>query len=327
MQYGRQSYAKGGFGAGIMGEFKNAFKLPDNGLMQLIFINVASFVGILIIEVPLVLFGFEDLFNSIVRGLMLPGSFLEFLKQPWSLISYFFLHSREYGARDGIGFMHILFNMYGLYIFGKIIKEFLGGSKVVSLYVLGGLSGGLVYLLIYNLLPNTSNFIGPMMLGASAGVYAVVIGSAVLMPDYTLHLMFFGPVRIKYLALGFMLLAYVGLIGQNAGGDLAHLGGAALGFIFIKQLQSGTDLGKPVHWFLTFMKSFFIRQPKVHVSYKKTTSEKASGKKKTTASKTDSAAGSEVSQEEIDAILDKISQYGYESLSKDEKQKLFSAGK
>lgn len=322
MQYGRQSYGKGGFGSGMMDEFKNAFKLPDNGLMQIIFINVAVFVVFMILRVVLTLSGGGEVYDGLMSWFIMPASMSAFLVKPWTLITYFFMHE---------GFMHILFNMLFLYWFGIIIKEFLGGSKVVSLYILGGIVGGLFYLLIYNLIPYFGDRVDTsVMLGASAGVYAVVVGAATLMPNYTMHLIFLGPVRIKYIAIFYVLMSFAQSTGSNAGGNLAHLGGAALGFLFIKQLQSGLDMGKPVHWFLMFVKSFFVHQPKVHVSYKRSASEKASAKKKSkpTSSKTKSASStSDVSQEEIDDILDKISQYGYESLTKEEKQKLFSAGK
>lgn len=318
MQYGRQSYSRGGFGSGILGEFKNAFKLPDNGLMQIIFINVAVFVVFMIARVVLILSGGEAIYSTLLSWFIMPASVSVFLVKPWTIITYFFMHE---------GFMHILFNMLFLYWFGIIIKEFLGGSKVVSLYVLGGIVGGIFYLLIYNLLPYFSDRVeASVMLGASAGVYAVVVGAATLMPNYTIHLLFLGPVRIKYIAIFYVLMSFANTVGANAGGNLAHLGGAALGFLFIKQLQVGVDMGKPVHWFLMFIKSFFVHQPKVHVSYKKSASEKASAKRKATKSKSSAPLGADVSQDEIDAILDKISQYGYESLTKDEKQKLFSAG-
>jgi len=318
MQYGRPSYGRGGFGSGILEEFKNAFKLPDNGLMQLIFINVAVFVVFSLLHVILFFLQATSLYEVIESYFLLPASFSAFIIKPWTLITYFFMHG---------GFMHIIFNMLFLYWFGLIIKEFLGGSKVVSLYVLGGIAGGLLYLLMYNLVPPfTGNVNTSVMLGASGGVYAVVVGAATLMPNYTMHLLFFGPVRIKYIAIVYVFISLVNTTGANAGGNLAHLGGAALGFIFIKQLQSGTDLGKPVYWFISFVKSFFVHQPKVRVSYKKSPSDKTSSKKKPTSRAASSSVSSDVSQAEIDAILDKISQYGYESLTKDEKQKLFSAG-
>lgn len=318
MQYGRQPYGGRGPGSGFLDEFKNAFSQYDNGLMQIIFINVAVFVVMILLRVILIFSGAEELYTSIIGLLAIPASITSFLHKPWTLITYFFLHE---------GFLHILFNMLFLYWFGLIIKEFLGSGKVISLYVLGGITGGLFYLLIYNLFPYFANRVdASIMLGASAGVYAVVVGAATLAPNYSMHLLLLGPVRIKYIALFYVLLSFAQTTGANAGGNLAHLGGAALGFIFIKQLQGGTDLGRPVHWFINFVKSFFVHQPKVRVSYKKSASEKASAKKQSTTSSKASNA-SDVSQDEIDAILDKISQFGYESLSKDEKQKLFNAGK
>lgn len=319
MDYGRQPYGgRGGFGSGILDEFKNAFRQYDNGLMQIIFINLAVFVVMILLRVILIFSGAESVYSSILGILAIPASFDAFLHKPWTLITYFFLHE---------GFLHILFNMLFLYWFGIIIKEFLGSGKVISLYVLGGIIGGLFYLSIYNLVPYFANRVdASIMLGASAGVYAVVVGAATLAPNYVMHLLLLGPVRIKYIALFYVLLSFANTTGANAGGNLAHLGGAALGFIFIKQLQSGTDLGKPVHWFISFVKSFFVRQPKVRVTYKKSASEKASAKTKS-AGTFKSKNTSDVSQDEIDAILDKISQAGYESLSKEEKQKLFNAGK
>jgi rhomboid family protein len=318
MQYGRQSYGRGGFGASIMDEFKNAFKLPDNGLMQIIFINVAVFVLFSVFNVVMFFLGASELYNTIESYFLIPASIPAYLSRPWTLITYFFMHG---------GFMHIIFNMLFLYWFGMIIKEFLGGAKVVSLYVLGGIAGGLLYLLMYNLIPQlVQNVDNSVMLGASGAVYAIVVGAATLSPNYTMHLLFFGPVKIKYIALVYVFMSFVNTAGANAGGNLAHLGGAALGFLFIKQLQNGLDLGKPVHWFLTFVKSFFVHQPKVHVSYKRSTSEKTTGSKRKATKSASTSKSSDISQEEIDAILDKISQHGYESLSKDEKQKLFSAG-
>jgi len=314
MQYGRQSYDRGSFGSGIMDEFKNAFTLPDNGLMQIIFINVAVFIAFMIAKVILVLSGGESIYDTLLSFVVMPASISAFLHKPWTLITYFFMHE---------GFMHIIINMLFLYWFGTIIKDFLGGAKIISLYVLGGIAGGLFYLFIYNFIPFFEDRVSlSVMLGASAGVYAVVVGAATLTPNFTMHLLFFGPVRIKYIALFYVLMSFAQSTGANAGGNLAHLGGAAVGFIFIRQLQTGTDLGVPVHWFLNFIKSFFVQQPKVRVTYKRSASEKASKAKTATTKSTTSDA----SQEEIDAILDKISQHGYETLSKEEKQKLFNAG-
>ena len=304
-------------GGGVLDEFKHAFNRPDNGLVQIILLNLVVYVGLIFLRVILTLTGGAGVYDQIMQWLMLPAAIPEFLTRPWTLITYFFVHER---------FFHILFNMLFLYWFGKIIKEFLGGSKVVNLYVLGGLAGGIFYILIYNTIPFFAERIdSSMMLGASAGVFAVVVGAATFMPNYTILLMFIGPVRIKYIAIFYVILAFAQTTGANAGGELAHLGGAALGFFYIKQLQKGTDWGKWIHSFFGFIKSFFVRQPKVKVTYRKTSKSKTKSKSqsKTATSKPIDST----SQEEIDDILDKISHSGYESLSKEEKQKLFNASK
>lgn len=318
MRYSQGYGSMGGsMRSGILDEFKHAFNRPDNGLMQIILINLVVYVGLIFLRVILTFSGAGGGYDQLMQWIMLPAAVPEFITKPWTIITYFFLHER---------FFHILFNMLFLYWFGKIIKEFLGGSKVVNLYILGGLAGGLFYMLIYNTIPLFAERIdSSMMLGASAGVFAVVVGAATFMPNYTILLMFIGPVRIKYIALFYVILAFAQSTGANAGGELAHLGGAALGFIYIKQLKQGTDWGKWIHSLLAFIKSFFKSQPKVKVTYRKTTKTKSTTKGQTTTS-----SGKPIdstSQEEIDAILDKISQSGYESLSKAEKQKLFNASK
>jgi len=213
--------------------------------------------------------------------------------------------------------------MWLLYVFGKLIREFLGDKKVVSLYVLGGICGGLLYMLMYNLLPIFSESVpNSFMLGASAGVLAIVVAAAVFMPDYTMYLLLFGPVRIKYIAVFCVLILFIIHVRDNPGGQIAHLGGAGIGFLYIRQLQKGNDLGAWVISVLGFFKSFFIRQPKIKVSYSSGKRPKATSSQGKRASK-----GSVPDQAEIDTILDKISQSGYESLTKAEKQKLFNASK
>jgi membrane associated rhomboid family serine protease len=294
----------------ILDDFKNAFSRPNNGLMKIIVINLVVFLALLFLQVILTLSGNENWYHEVVRQLSLPADLTQFLYRPWTLITYFFTHE---------GFFHILFNMLFLYWFGMIIMEFLGSEKLVNLYVLGGLVGGLLYMLVYNVLPYFSDRVAvAQMLGASAGVYAVVVGAATFTPNYSISLILLGPVRIKYIAIFYIIVSFAGTVGPNAGGDWAHLAGAALGFVFIKQLQRGNDLGKPVTSFLTFVKSFFVQQPKVRVSHRSTTKTKSRARTNGTYSNR---------QEEIDAILDKISESGYDSLSREEKQKLFDASK
>ena len=158
------------------------------------------------------------------------------------------------------------------------------------------------------------------MVGASAAVYAVLVGTAVLLPDYTFFLMFLGPVKIKYIAIFYIVLSFLGSVGGNAGGNVAHLGGALIGFVYIKQLQIGVNWGGWITTLLDWFKSIFVSQPKVKVTYRKSDPKVHQAARPT-------IKASKASQDEIDTILDKISDQGYESLSKEEKEKLFNASK
>ena len=300
--------------AGIFDDFKNAWDKPNNGLIQIILINVIVFVALIVFKVVFVLAGLSEIYRTVLSYLMLPADFTTFIFQPWSLITYFFTHE---------GFLHIIFNMLFLFWFGRLIQDFLGNNRLISLYVIGGIMGGLFYMLIYNIVPFYHDRIdSSLMLGASAGVFAVVVGAATFMPNHTFFLMFLGAVRIKYIALFYVLLSLSRTIGSNAGGELAHIGGAIVGFLFIKQLQQGNDLGAPIIQTIDFLKGLFKPSPKIKVTHKKTTS----SNRRPAPSSGSTSAGS-TDQAEIDAILDKISERGYESLSKEEKQKLFNASR
>ncbi len=285
----------------IIEDFKNSWNKKDNGLVKIILINVIFFVSMSILQVVFTLSGLTSLFVILLNKLMLPAELKTFIFQPWSLISYFFLH---------MNFMHILWNMLFLYWFGKIIHDNIGNNAIISLYVLGGIIGGLFYMSLYNIIPYYSERVSEsLMLGASAGVFSVVVGSATLLPNYTFYLLFLGPVRIKYIALFYVLLSFLDVTGNNAGGEIAHLGGAFIGFLYIKQLQNGINMGEGIINFLNYFSS-----------------EKRKTKRKADNISSESNRDS-ISQDEIDKILDKISDSGYSSLSKKEKEKLFNASK
>ena len=284
----------------IIEDFKNAWNKDNNALVKIILINVIVFVSASFIEIFLTLSGAGDAFRLFINKLMLPASFTTFITQPWSLISYFFLH---------LGFTHILWNMLFLYWFGKIIQDNIGNNAVISLYVLGGIIGGLSYMALFNIIPYYDNRISEsLMLGASAGVFSIVAGSATLLPNYTFYLLFLGPVRIKYIALFYILLSFLDVTGSNAGGEIAHLGGAMIGYLFIRQLQNGVNMGEGVINIINFFNKEKNKKPEQNSSPKEDTKY-------------------DISQDEIDKILDKISESGYSSLSKNEKEKLFNASK
>jgi len=295
----------------VLEEFKNAFSKPNNGHIQLIIINVVIFVVLGMLYVFSRIGGFENAFIAIHNQFSIPPVLSNFLARPWTIITYSFAHSLQ-------DIFHILFNMLALYWFGKLFVEYLGSDKLIALYILGALAAASFYLLIFNTVPffkAQADF--PGMVGASGAIYAIMVGAATLLPDYTFFLLFFGPVRIKYIAGIYILISFLGTTGANAGGNLAHLGGALMGFVYIKQLQAGVNWGGWITVVLDWFKNVFKPQSKVKVTYRKAESK----------AKSKGTFASKASQDEIDAILDKISDRGYESLSKDEKEKLFNASK
>ena len=270
------------------------FKMARSGsrLNLFIGINVLVFLFIGIIAVS---DRFTDgasaewLTNQLAMPAWLPSLPYKF----WTPITYMFLH-RE--------FFHILFNMLWLYWMGRIFEEYLKPEQFTFTYIAGGLAGALFYLIAYNVFPAFSvHAQNSVILGASASVNAVVVAVATLLPDYTIMLLFFGAVRLKYLALTFVIIDFLGIAASNPGGSLAHLGGALLGFIFIKQLQKGNDWSK-----------IFKREKKLRIVRNQ---------------RSGPPANRLPDQEIIDEILDKISKSGYESLSSKEKQQLFNASK
>jgi len=295
----------------MLEEFKNAFQRHNNGHVQLILINVVVYLVVAVLFVVSEVSQFPQFFDAIHGMIAIPARLVDFLQRPWTIITYAFVH-------DWTGILHILFNMLFLYWFGRLFVEYLGSDKVIAVYFLGAIAGAIAYLVVYNLIPYYQARV-PLggMVGASAAVYAIVVATATLVPDYTFFLFFLGPVRIKYIAAFYIVLSFLGSVGANEGGNIAHLGGALIGFVYIKQLQAGVNWGGWITAVIEWCKGLFSPKPKVKVTYRK---EAAAAAKK--AGKT-----STVSQDEIDTILDKISDGGYESLTKEEKEKLFNASK
>lgn len=228
--------------------------------------------------------------------LLLPASLPKLLTRFWTPITYMFMHADIW---------HILFNMLWFYWFGQIFEEYLGKKRTLGLYFMGGLAGAFLFVFSYNVFPiftHVNAAASNYLLGASASVMAIMVATATLLPDYTFNLILIGPVKLKWLVLFFIVLDFLGITGLNAGGELSHLGGALIGFLYIKQLQKGND------WIGNIVKLF---QPKP--------------KMKVVSSNPSRKSYDLPRQEEIDLILDKISRSGYDSLSKQEKEILFRA--
>lgn len=276
---------------------KSVFTQRGTGLMRIILINVAVFLVVNIVDQFL---QFKGSNVSLLYLLALPGDYLLALKHCWVFITYMFLHQN---------LMHILFNMLWFYWLGNIFVEYVGNKRLVSVYILGGLSGGVLYTLMSLLFP--LYFQNTFLLGASAGVLAVVIATAILVPNFIINLLFIGPVKLKYLALASFILSTVLDFSQNTGGKIAHLGGAIFGLIYMLQYKNGNDITKPINKLFDFVVSIFSRNPKIRVSYRKKVSDDEYNLDR------------KAKQERVDAILDKISKSGYDALTKEEKDFLF----
>ena len=297
----------------IVQDIRSAFSRRDNALMQLILLNVLVFAGLIVLRTILTVSSASGYYPPVMRQFELSSALPVLLRHPWTVLTYAFTHE---------GFFHILFNLLNLYWFGQLVREYLGDRRLVSIYVLGALAGAAIFLVSYNLIPAFRPMVGSPMIGASAAVTAIIVAGATLLPDFTFMLILIGPVKIKWIAAVVVLISLAGVNGGNPGGEIAHLGGALLGFVFIKQLQAGRDLGRPVQAVGNFVSNLFSRRPAMRVSTTRRAEPVAaaapgSGKKP--------AVAGQPLQDEIDSILDKISRSGYESLSKEEKQKLFRA--
>ena len=302
----------------MFGDFKNAFQRYNNSHVQLIYLNVAVFLGLGILFVIAKFSSFPPLFTEVYKQFTLPSELMDLAKRPWTLITYGFAHHYSFNPAK-IDILHILFNMLGLYWFGKVFIEYLGSDKLVAVYILGVLAGGILYLLLYNTIPIFMESRATLV-GASAAVFAVMTAVAVLIPDYTFYLLLLGPVKVKYIAAFYIVMSLLFSAIENAGGNFAHLGGAFIGFVYIRQLQAGSNWGSWITATIDWFKNLFKEKRKVKVTYRNQPPYED-------VRRNAGVKGSSISQAEIDAILDKINAGGYESLSKDEKEKLFNASK
>lgn len=272
---------------------------------KLIAVNVAVFI---VNGLVTFLMGMPT--SSIMRWFELPKDFIDFISQPWSLVTYSFFHASIW---------HLFWNMIMLYFSGRIFLNLFGPKKFINVYFLGVILGGLIFLLSYNVFPALLSA-NTALIGASAGVTAVLIFVCTYIPNQEVRLFIFN-LKLWYIGAFFVLVDLIQIpTGGNAGGHLAHLGGAFLGYIYARQLINGRDIGEGFSSMLDSFEGIFKKKKKK--APLKTVYRRAKGN---SASNVD--YDRESKQRKIDAILDKISKSGYESLSKSEKDFLFKAGK
>ena len=287
---------------GIWDDIKNTFR-NGSSLMRLIYINIAVFILITLSAVIGFLINNPEISDKALDLLSVPSSVKVLILKPWTIITYMFVHKDIW---------HILFNMLWLYWFGTIFLEYLDQRKLVAVYILGGISGAIIYILSFNIFPAFTGIVAESVaIGASASVMAIVIAIAAYVPDYTVHLFLFGRVKIKYMALAIFVLTSVMDFSVNSGGKLAHIGGALFGYLYTVNLRKGRDIGKRLNRSLDFLATILKPSKKLKVTHKKNVTEYEYNRIKAE------------DQVRINTILDKISKGGYDSLTKEEKDTLF----
>ncbi len=277
----------------IFDDLKNVFK-SNNYLYQIIIANAVVFI---ILNIALAITPPESS-NSIIQFFGLSADFSTYYWRVWTFITYMFTH---------IGFRHLFFNMLLLYMLGKVLADLYGQKRLLLTYIFGGLLGGVLYMVSSVIIPNVSP--DSYLIGASAGVMAVIIAIGFLQPNYMMQI-FTYRLQLKYVVLVAFIISSVLYLDTNTGGKVAHFGGALYGFLFAYYLPKGLDINLFIEKFFHSFTRVFRQKSKIKVVHKN----KSHSKSTTT----------KASQAEVDKILDKISKSGYDSLTKTEKEFLFN---
>lgn len=275
-----------------------------NSAEKLILLNIICFIFPLFLKTLFFLFAIP--YGTFISFFELSSDWRTLFFRPWSIVTYSFIHS---------GFFHLFWNMYLLYFSSRLFLNLFSVKIFLNVYFLGVVVGAFTFLFSYALFPAFQNA-APSMIGASAGVMGIFVFISTYSPDQEIRIIFFN-LKLRYLAIGFVLMDIIQIPYGNAGGHLAHLGGAGLGFLYAQRLQNGIDIGLPFERFIAKTTDLFKKKPTLRTVHKKNISRKT---KSTVTSDT-------LHQKQIDSILDKISTSGYESLSQKEKDYLFQAGK
>ncbi len=283
-------------------EIKDSFR-KGSTLTRLIYINLAVFILVNLVEAIYYLSNNHAGFSGFLSQLAVPADLSILIRRPWTLFTYMFTHK---------GFIHILFNLLWLYWFGKVFLEYFDGKKLVGVYIYGGLAGSVLYIAAFNLFPVFSQDLSlAIALGASASVTAVAIAIAAYVPNFTWNLLFIGRVKIIYVAIAVFILSSLIEFSENAGGKIAHIGGALFGYLYTLRYKQGKDMTRGLSRLLEKLFALFKPRPKIYVTHRRTETDLDYNKRKVD------------EQTEIDRILDKIAKSGYGSLSAREKEILF----
>lgn len=297
------------------------FLKKNKTFTRLLIINVAVFLAVNLINVLLRLnkaYSPMEL-SPVLEWLAVPASLTALAQRPWTLVTYMFLQSN---------FLHLFFNMIVFYFGGRIFLEYMSQKKLLATYIWGGIAGAVLYILFFNMFPLLrETVVNSIALGSSASVLAILIAIATYVPHYTVNLLFFGRVKLKYIAIVIILIDVLSIFtistrdpGEiNFGGHVAHLGGALWGFLFIRLMGKGYDPSRFFNIFdLNKLSKSFYKPKSPSSNYSASTKGRPLTDEEYNYKKAKN-------QKKIDIILEKISKSGYESLSKEEKELLFRA--
>lgn len=293
----------------IWGGIKNSFR-KGSALIKLIYINIGLFLVLHIANALLLLGQGNDFHNTLLELLAVPAYPEFLLHKPWTVISYMFTQ---------FDFLHLLFNMLWLYWFGSLFLNHFSARRLTGVYLLGGLSGAFLYILAYNTIPafHMARYTS-WAIGASASVMAIVFAVCTYLPNHKIYVFLIGPVKLVYLAIFTAAIDVVSIPSGNAGGHIAHLGGALFGYLFILGIRRNKDITQGITSLPDRFRSWFAPRPRMRVKYKKRPSEM---------NDQEYSQYKKEKSEQIDTILDKISRSGYESLTQEEKEFLFRSKK
>ncbi len=280
-------------------------------LLRLIFINIAVFITLHVIALVFMFAGQQS--HNFLQWIEMPSVMSILATRPWSIVTYMFAQ---------FDLLHLLFNMLWLYWFGSIFLLSNTPKRMLALYIYGGIGGAITFMAAYNAMPLFDNTIG-WLIGSSASVIAIVVATAMLHPDYRMNLLFIGSVSLKWIAIVTIGIDLISIHDANAGGHIAHIGGAMVGAIYALSLKRGIDITRP---FNSIIDKIVVAWGKIITPKPKTF--KARRPKYDNHDTTKSGQTNPTDdQATLDAILDKIKKSGYAALSQDEKRRLFDVSK
>jgi membrane associated rhomboid family serine protease len=272
------------------------------GMLAIIFC-VFQFVGLIY---RLTERDIDAYYQNIFNWLTLPADFDKMMTRPWTILSHMFVHDKV---------LHMLGNLLWIAAFGYILQDLAGNTKLIPLFIYGGLTGGFFFVLANNIFPKLAAVSASALPfeGASAGVMAIVIATTALAPDYRIFPMLNGGIPLWVLSVIFVIIDMAAIAGSNNGIFVAHVAGGVVGMLFVLRLRRGKDWSVPMNKFFNYIGNLFNpekgnwkKTAKYELHYK---SNNAQPYKKIP----------NITQKRIDEILDKINQQGYRFLTDEER--------